>query len=246
MYCLKIKTSLACKSIILIFFITTMNALNTSLITLTLCLLVLAVYCNACIRQRNVECDSSERTIGGGLAPVAEALRGDLNMTRGVFTFKASEKLATNIMISVQFIPLGEGALSPMTVDLVEAFRKNMGVYTVRLPSHREYDVRLVNGNLANPLTLKSVTTGSYIFNNDNTVTNEQTGITYSLKSSRQVVTATVDNERQKTLAFTAAYRACPETKLSLNTQETPSSGASDPIPTIRNFMKTMVPVGGP
>jgi len=149
-------------------------------------------------------------------------------------------------MMTAQFVPQGTGALSPMTVDLVEAFRKNMGVYTVRLPSDTEYDVRLVNGNLANPLTLRNVTTGSYIFSNDNTVTNEQTGVKYSLKSSRNVVTTTVDNERQKTLAFTAAYKGCPATELSLNNSETTLTGSIDPIPSIRSFMQSMLPVGGP
>ena len=219
-----------------------MNALNVSLVTLILCLLVLAVYCNICIRRRNVECDSTERTIGGGLAHLEVA--SGVNMTRGVFTFRASENPPTNIMMKAEFVP--QRALSPMTVDLVEAFRKNMGVYTVRLPSDTEYDVRLVNGNLANPLTLRNVTTGSYIFGNDNTVTNEQTGIKYSLKSSRNAVTSTVDDERQKTLAFTAAHKGCSATKLSLNNSETRLTGSIGPIPSIRSFMQSMLPVGGP
>jgi hypothetical protein len=225
-----------------------MKPLDATLVAGSICLLYLTVRCSVYVYESRLACDAMDNAVvGGGVGQVLEGSEtSNFNVTPGVFTFTTEDVPPTNMMITAQITPAGAGDMTSMMIDLTDAFRRNMGNYKITLPSTTKYNVKLVNGNLANPLFLHGVTTGGYHFSNENTITNIQTGVTYSLKSARTAVTAQINGERQKTIAFTAAYNACPQVEPRLmNMSVANSTEKQAPVPSIRDFMDKTVQVGG-
>lgn len=201
------------------------------LILLCVSLIAFLLYCQHRKNQKSDDCDI-EVVSGKVTLPETRA---------GIFTFYYEDNTPANASMRAKFIP--DNGMTVMSLDLETEFRKNMGKCQIQIPSDTAYNILLVNGNYDNALKLRGLTSGSFLYRNDNSIKDLQSGITYSLKSPKTPVVSEIDDQRQKTIAFSAAFKACPDKKLSLNHTEINSHAVR---PSIRTFMSDMVGIGGP
>lgn len=184
-------------------------------------------------------------SVAAGAALAATAADSDLSvdLTPGRFVFRLDADYPSYATMTARFKPTLGDVSTSFTLDLTDAFLRGSGIASVELQGNSTYDLELVNGNNSNPIRLANQTVGEFVFSNDLKITNLVNGIRYSTKQHMTPTIDTIDNKRQRTLAFTAAYHPCSKAELSVDTDASPQGPPTTTEVSVREFMNNLVPV---
>ena len=177
------------------------------------------------------------------LAPADAELDHNLDLTPGRFVFRLDADYPSYATMTARFKPTLGDASTSFALDLTDAFLRGSGIATVDLQGNSTYDLELVNGNNSNPIRLANQTVGEFVFSNDLKITNLVNGIRYSTKQHMTPTIDTIDDKRQRTLAFTAAYHPCSKVELSVDTDASPQGPPTTTEVSVREFMDNLVPM---
>lgn len=176
-------------------------------------------------------------------AAAAADLDRTIDLTPGRFVFRLDADYPSYATMKARFKPTLGDLSTSFTLDLTDAFLRGSGIATVELQGNSTYDLELVNGNNSNPIRLANQTVGEFVFSNDLKISNLVNGIQYSTKQQGIPTIDTIDGKRQRTLAFTAAYRPCSQAELSIDTDSPTQGPPTTTEVSVREFMNKLVPV---
>lgn len=204
---------------------------------------VIVVFCLVCV-SRPTDARAAR------MAQVARPPRPP-GVARFVFSMAGDgAQIPAHMIMTAQLTPTSSSASTSgevVFVDLRRALFQNHGHFVLDTePGHKEYDVRIVNGNPHTPLVLRGLTHGHFKLYPDSSVLDQRTGERYSLAlASANLIE--VNGSRQRTPAFTAAFRACPsQGTLRAAAQGTDNGPAPAPEPARFTLLHEDVPMGGP
>lgn len=129
----------------------------------------------------------------------------------GHFEFIAPDSHMTSLFVQAQLWPsdLDEQGNNRVVkvIDLRKAFLQSVSPsFTLEMPGDVAYHVDIINGNVHNPLKLRNVRSGKFQINNDESVTDLDTGFRYVL--SLTSTPPPVDTRKQSPY-FSPAYTRC-------------------------------------
>ena len=207
-------------------------------------ILIVVVLTTLRVRAQNAgSCDTTTSHFAARATQTSAAVTD----SPGRFHFRATNPLPSTISMDAKIAPTSQPT-NVTKLDLRRGLFQTNGAYTIDLDPSDTYTLQLVNGNAHNPLELTNLKGGIFEFGNDATILDKRTGKRYYLGTRNWPVLSHVDNQRQQTVAFTAAYRACPTQNVVSFPAWDDTSGLQPRVtlPTAGEFVGSNVSVGGP
>lgn len=129
----------------------------------------------------------------------------------GHFEFIAPDSHLTSLFVQAQLWPsdLDEQGNNRVVkvIDLRKAFLQSVSPsFTIEMPSDVAYNVDIINGNVHKPLKLRNIRSGKFQINNDESVTDLDTGFRYVLSLTSMPPPV---NTRKQSPSFSPAYTRC-------------------------------------